>query len=204
MDVDHEVTIPTRRELLARAAGLHPLLREHAGAADVNRRPADEVVEAMTAAGFFRMFTPARFGGWQVDLRTMYEVCEAVAIADASAGWLLGIGAIGAHAVARGSEKLQREVFGRTPDVYMAGGLAVVPARRVEGGIRMSGRWGYASGFAHATWAALSATVVDEGAGRATVRLRGRRRVGSVRPPSLYARRRRPRQVQGNVRVRIS
>jgi alkylation response protein AidB-like acyl-CoA dehydrogenase len=154
-------TSPTLEELLVRVADLHPLLREHAAAADANRRTADEVIAAMTSAGFFRLFTPARFGGFQTDLRTAFEVCQAIAVADASAGWLLGVGAIGAFVVAQGSEQVQQDVFGATPDVLMAGGLTVAPARRVAGGIRVSGRWGYASGSPHAKWAAISANVVN-------------------------------------------
>jgi 3-hydroxy-9,10-secoandrosta-1,3,5(10)-triene-9,17-dione monooxygenase len=38
-------------------------------------------------------------------------------------------------------------------------------AKRVDGGIRMSGRWSYASGSAHATWATCSAVLTDD-AGR--------------------------------------
>ncbi|OJZ74739.1 hypothetical protein BRW65_08040 [Mycobacterium paraffinicum] len=161
MTTTDEMVGPTRAELVDRATDLHPLLRAHAAWAETNRRAADEVIEAMGSAGFFRMFTPLRFGGFQTGLRTAFEVCEAVAAADASAGWLLGIGAIGAFAVAQGSEQLQQEVFGQSPDVYMAGGLTPAPARRVDGGIRVSGRWGWASGSSHAKWAALTANVLD-------------------------------------------
>jgi 3-hydroxy-9,10-secoandrosta-1,3,5(10)-triene-9,17-dione monooxygenase len=35
-------------------------------------------------------------------------------------------------------------------------------ARRDQGGLRLTGRWGYASGSPHATWAALAATVTDD------------------------------------------
>jgi 3-hydroxy-9,10-secoandrosta-1,3,5(10)-triene-9,17-dione monooxygenase len=37
-----------------------------------------------------------------------------------------------------------------------------LPARRDNGGLRLTGRWGYASGSPHATWAALAATVTDD------------------------------------------
>ncbi|MET0700201.1 MAG: hypothetical protein ABWY93_11080 [Mycobacterium sp.] len=46
-----------------------------------------------------------------------------------------------------------------------------MPARRVDGGLVVSGRWPYASGAPHATWAALGAVVVDDASPSAEVYL---------------------------------
>lgn len=163
MPDNDDLQTPSREALLAKVVELQPLLRHHAAAAEKHRRAADEVIDAMTAAGFFRLLTPIRFGGYQTDIRTAFEVCEAVSEADASAGWLLGIAAVSAWVVEDATERAQQEVFGAGPDAKMAGGVAAVPARRVHGGLRISGRWAYASGSFHARWAAISGSVDDGG-----------------------------------------
>lgn len=59
------------------------------------------------------------------------------------------------------SESAQREIFGDNADSRIAGGTTEVPARRVNGGLRISGRWSYASGAEDADWAAIVATLND-------------------------------------------
>jgi hypothetical protein len=79
-----ELGVPTHAELVARARDLQPLLRKHVADGEVYRRQADEVIEALTTAGLFRLFTPRRFGGYSTSLRTQVDVTEALAEADGS------------------------------------------------------------------------------------------------------------------------
>lgn len=120
------------------------------------------MIDALTDAGFFRLFKPRRFGGYPADLRTVLQVTETLAEADGSAAWVVGIASTAAWAINRGSEQLQQDIFGADPDARIAGSSTPCPARRVEGGLRLSGRWRYASGSPHATWAALAAAVADD------------------------------------------
>jgi len=52
------ITIPTREELVSRARALQPLLREHAATGDTERKASDAAIDAVTAAGFFRLLSP--------------------------------------------------------------------------------------------------------------------------------------------------
>src|SRR5262245_32432046 len=152
---------PTRTELVDRAVNLQPVLRKRLADSDIQRRQSDDVIEALTAAGFFRLNKPRRFGGYPVDLRTTLQITEILAEADGSAAWVVGLAATGAWAINRGSEQLQEEIFADR-DARVAGSGMPCPARRDQGGLRLTGRWGYASGLPHATWAALVATVTDD------------------------------------------
>ena len=154
--------VPTHTELVARARDLQPLLRKHVADGEVYRRQADEVIEALTTAGLFRLFTPRRFGGYSTSLRTQVDVTEALAEADGSAAWVVGIASGGAWVSAHATERAQEEVFGPDPDVRIAGSAKPASARPVEGGLRVSGRWSYASGSPHASWAGVAMTVADE------------------------------------------
>jgi 3-hydroxy-9,10-secoandrosta-1,3,5(10)-triene-9,17-dione monooxygenase len=154
--------IPDREELVARAVALQPLLIEHAAKIDADRRLPDEVNTALTDAGMFRLFTPKRLGGYGADLRTVMEVIETLGVADASAAWLVAIASNASWLIGRVSKQAQDEVFGTNPDARVAGSGDPAGAVRVDGGVRMSGRWSYASGSHEATWACLGGLLTDD------------------------------------------
>ena len=93
------ITIPTREELVSRARGLQPLLREHAATGETERKASDAVIDGVTAAGFFRLLSPQQFGGYEVDVRTVLEISELLGQADGSVAWLVGRG--DGHVVSR-------------------------------------------------------------------------------------------------------
>lgn len=156
---------PSREELVARAVALQPLLREHAAKNEARRRLTDEVSTALIEAGLFRLLTPKRLGGYEAGLRTVLEVTEALGEADGSTSWLISVGSVAGWVTGLASAQAQDDVFGADPDARIAGGSAPAPARRVEGGLRVSGRWAYSSGSHNATWASLGALIVDEDGG---------------------------------------
>jgi 3-hydroxy-9,10-secoandrosta-1,3,5(10)-triene-9,17-dione monooxygenase len=152
-------TTPSRAELVARAIELQPLLREHAAQMDAQRQLSDGVNTALVDAGLFRLLTPKRFGGYESGLRTAVEVTAELGAADGSTAWLVGIGTGAAWLLGMFSKEAQEAVFEADPDARIAGSGTPAVARRVEGGLRMSGRWENASGARHATWATITAVV---------------------------------------------
>ena len=63
-DIDHHIRdVVADESLLARARTLEPIIREHAGTTERQRRLASPVLHAMREAGLFRMFTPRALGG---------------------------------------------------------------------------------------------------------------------------------------------
>src|SRR4029079_1234684 len=156
------ITVPTREELVSRARALQPLLREHAAMADAERKAPDPVIDAVTAAGFYRLLSPRQFGGYEAEVRTVLEISELLGQADGSVAWLVGLGATAAWMASHFSDRARSEVFADNGDARIAGAATPGPARRVDGGLRVSGRWAYASGCPHATWAGIVAIVADD------------------------------------------
>src|SRR3981081_2843864 len=101
-------------------------------------------------------------GGYEPDLHVVTEVIEMIGAADVSAAWLLGLEVVANWFVGRTSKRAQEDVFGADPDAHVAGSDHPGLGRRVKGGVRVSGRWPYASGSLHATWASLAARVTDD------------------------------------------
>ncbi|WAC89686.1 acyl-CoA dehydrogenase family protein [Mycobacterium sp. Aquia_213] len=154
--------LPTHEAVVAQARALQPILGKHAATAEALRRLPDPVNAALTNAGMFRLQTPKRFGGYGAGVRTVLEVGEALAEADASASWLVVLGATGSWMGARYSPPAQEEFFGVNPDARFAGSTHPGRAQRVPGGLSVSGRWPYASGAHHADWALLGAVLPGE------------------------------------------
>jgi 3-hydroxy-9,10-secoandrosta-1,3,5(10)-triene-9,17-dione monooxygenase len=162
MTVAKHRTPPTREELLDKVATLRPLLQEHAGTADVSRKTSSAVFAGLAEAGLLRLLTPTKFGGFEKDIRTIVDVFEALGEADGAAAWLVGICATLEWTAAHFRDQAQLEVFGPNPDVQFAGSLAPAPAKRIPGGVRVSGRWPFASAASIADWALLGAVVTAE------------------------------------------
>src|SRR5262249_17866896 len=71
---------------------LAPLIAEHRGAFDRERRLPDEVFEALADAGLFRLWLPTSLGGAELSPLEFMRVVEAAAALDGSVGWLVGNG----------------------------------------------------------------------------------------------------------------
>ena len=119
----------TRAELVNRAKALQPLLREHVKEGEVLRRLPDAVVEALTEAGFYRLLVPRRFGGYEAEVRTIVEITETLAEADASAAWTIGVTTTGAWCAGQLPDRGQREIFGTDSDTRIAGSATPVEAQ---------------------------------------------------------------------------
>jgi alkylation response protein AidB-like acyl-CoA dehydrogenase len=140
----------TAAPVLAAVAELAPRLAARAAETEAGRRLAPDVVDELRSAGCFRMLLPRSHGGDEVDLVTGMRVLEELARADGSVGWTVGIGGSGWLDLCH----LPRATF----DALYAGGPIVTAgviapsgtASPVDGGYRISGRWGFASGCEHA------------------------------------------------------
>lgn len=149
-------------ELPARAAALRPLLEKNAAATEANRRVTQDNIEAIQDAGLFRLWVPKRFGGYQADMRTFLDVTSALGEGCGSTAWVTGLIDVCSWMASLYGEQAQEEVFGADPDARVAGVLApTAETSRVDGGLIVSGKWGWASGSLHATWAVVGVPVVD-------------------------------------------
>lgn len=148
-------------DVLASVERLAPLLTQHAGEAERERRAPPEVVSALAKAGVFRLFVPESIGGLETDVVSAVGVFEEIACTDASAAWVAMIGATSAVTSAYVSQDVAKRVY--TTDAVVGG---VVAPRGIgtpqPGAYRVSGRWAFASGCQHSDWIALACLVPKE------------------------------------------
>lgn len=156
----------TTRDMTALARELRPQIESYSAEAERLGRLPEALVTLLGENGFFDLLRPLDYGGLQLDLSSAFRAAEEIAVADGSAGWCAIIGNGGGPARQMPAESA-REIY--RPGVPLAGVLS--PSGRlipVDGGYRVSGRWGYASGCHHAAWIALGGIVMDGAAPRMT------------------------------------
>jgi 3-hydroxy-9,10-secoandrosta-1,3,5(10)-triene-9,17-dione monooxygenase len=151
-------------EAMRRARELVPFLRENAKACEEARKLTPEVMERLTRAGLFRYLQPKAWGGMELPFIAYFDVPEMLARGDISVGWTITNLASHHRTVAWFDPRAQEEVWGDNPDAGIASGIAFHQGRGVpaEGGIRLSGEWGFSSGTDHSDWNLL-ACVLREG-----------------------------------------
>lgn len=149
-------------DLLARLSEVRSLVAANAAAGERDRRVPDESIDALAAAGAFRLMVPRRHGGREGTMRSLLDVAAAVAEADGGAGWVVGLTGICAWVVGLFAGAAQDEVFGAAADARVCGSLSPIGRGVRDGdGWRVSGRWAYVSGSLHAGWAVVGFTADD-------------------------------------------
>jgi len=128
-----------------RAKGLLGLVREHAEASESQRHLKREVAEAFAREGLFRIAAPVDFFGSEEDPITQIETIESVAYADGSAAWNLMIGIETFGLIAPGFVHC-RELIEDLSVIMCSSTASAGRADKVDGGYRVSGRWGFCSG----------------------------------------------------------
>jgi alkylation response protein AidB-like acyl-CoA dehydrogenase len=144
-----------------RVRQLRPIIEAYRGEADFLRLLPDVIARAFVEANVYRLLVPEEFGGEGIDPITYYDLAEEVSFYDGSVGWNYAIGATGG-VVAGGLPVSQMRSILASADCGLAGGgTPVGRAVAVEGGYRLTGRWGWASGIHHAKWAIAYCPVYD-------------------------------------------
>ncbi|HEV3484050.1 MAG TPA: acyl-CoA dehydrogenase family protein, partial [Vicinamibacterales bacterium] len=148
--------------LIAAARGVGPIIAAYADVAERERRLARPAIEALRAAGLFRLFTPRALGGLEIDPVTFARVVEEVSTFDSAAGWAFQAGNTGAWWTSRMSAEGAAELYAGGPDLMMAASFS--PPHRAEavsGGYRFTGRGPLASTVHDSQWIMMSAIVFD-------------------------------------------
>jgi len=121
------------------------------------RRLPDETVTELAASGFTELLVPARFGGKQADFPAILDPVRRMAHGCTSSAWTIGFYALHNWMVALFGEQAQEEAFATRP--FLAPAPLAPTGRGVptDGGIRLSGRWSWATGVMDGNWLIVGA-----------------------------------------------
>jgi alkylation response protein AidB-like acyl-CoA dehydrogenase len=149
-------------------AELLPEVRARRQEIEAARRIPADLAEALRRTGLFSLTIPRAIGGAESDPATIMRTIETLAAADGSTGWCAMVGLGNNIAAGYMPEAGAREVFA-DPALPTAGIAAPAGAAvRVDGGVRVSGRWPFASGIANCAWVWAGCLVIENGQPRIT------------------------------------
>ena len=157
--------IPSADDLIARARALAPKLRERATKAERDRNIPRESVDEYIAAGLIHTLQPKRWGGYEHDHETMFNIAiELGKSTCGSSAWCLNY--LGDHAciLAHFPEEAQHDVWSRDTAACIATSAAPTGKSAVaSGGYRLDGRWSWCSGLRHSQWIMIGGLVFRDG-----------------------------------------
>src|ERR1700756_1066167 len=144
---DTEVaTVP----VVLRAREIADLARGMADQIDSDRRLPAELVGVLRDSGLLRAGAPVEADALELPAGTALRCAEEVARGDASAGWCVSIAITSSLVVAYLPPVSRDELFGDGRGVAAGVWAPQGKARRVPGGVVVSGRWAFCSGITHA------------------------------------------------------
>ena len=151
------VTVP----VVAQAREIADMARGMADEIDSGRRLPAELVEALRDSGLLRAGAPKEVDALELPAGTALRCAEEVARGDASAGWCVSIAITSSLLVAYLPPASRDELFGEGRGVAAGVWAPQGKARRVPGGVVVSGRWAFCSGITHAD-VLFAGCVLDE------------------------------------------
>ena len=151
---------PEPADLVVRARALIPVLAQRSLEQKQRRGILPETIAEMQAAGFFRVLQPRRWGGYEMDLGTFYDIEMALGEGDMSSGWTYGVLGVVSWFLGVMDDRAAQEVWGHdTTTLICSSTMPAGKATAVDGGFRLAGYWRYASGCEHCGWALLGGMV---------------------------------------------
>ena len=152
----------TRGALVERALLVAGVVASFERESDEMRALHPRSMQALSDAELFKVIQPGRIGGFEMDLPTLHAVIMALGTGCAATAWVYLV--TGAHTWVLGMfpEAAQDEIKASDPDTFIPGTLASQgKAQIVDGGVRISGRWQFASGCDYGHWGLFAATQTD-------------------------------------------
>ena len=146
--------------LLDAARELADSVAANADRIDRERQIPSELVGEIADKGFFRLLVPRSLGGAELGHLDFLRILQVFAAADGSTAWCINQNNVFATASVIMPKQTAREIWGDGRAV-VANGPPTPSAKAipVDGGYRLSGRWNFSTGSAHATWLAALAPV---------------------------------------------
>lgn len=122
-----------------------------------------DVIESLQQIGLYRSFVPEVLGGNPIPPAQFLKYIERIGVADGSTAWVASF-AFSTKYLCSLPESSLKEIFKDGPDLVFAGAtFPIQPAKKVEGGIIVNGRWPFGSGCMSASLVAVGVEVPSDG-----------------------------------------
>jgi alkylation response protein AidB-like acyl-CoA dehydrogenase len=148
--------------------GLLPAIRTRRAEIEQARRMPRDLIDDLSKTGLFSLSVPRAIGGQEASPFDILQAIESIAAADGSTGWCAMIGVGNNLTAGYLNEAGAKDVYA-DPQVPSAGIAAPAgTAVREKDGVRVSGRWPFASGITHSQWIWTGCVVTENAKPRMT------------------------------------
>jgi len=122
-----------------------------------------DVIEQLQAIGLYGAFVPKALGGSPISPTEFMKIIERISMADGSTGWVASFAFLTKYLCSLPEASLKK-IFDGNPGLVFAGAtFPIQPAKKVEGGIIVNGRWPFGSGCKNASLVAVGVSVPGNG-----------------------------------------
>lgn len=140
--------------LAERIRAVLPQIQSRAEQTEKARMVPPENIALLKQTGLHRVFLPAAYGGYEAPLPVLTHALMDIAGACGSTAWVFGLMCTHNFMLAHFPRRLQEEVWRDNPDATASSSIAPLgQCSKTDGGIRLSGRFGWSSGCDHTEWA---------------------------------------------------
>ena len=127
------------------------------------RHISQDVIEKLQEIGLYRSFVPKQLGGDPISPTQFMKYIERLAVADGSTAWVASFAFSTKYLCSLPADSL-RKIFKESPNLVFAGAtFPIQPAKKVDGGIIVNGRWPFGSGCMGASLVAVGVSVPGKG-----------------------------------------
>jgi 3-hydroxy-9,10-secoandrosta-1,3,5(10)-triene-9,17-dione monooxygenase len=134
-------------------------LAERAEEAERLRRLPAATIDEFKQTDFFRLLLPATFGGMQASFPELLQPIRRMAHGCASSAWTLGFYALHNWRLSLFDPRAQKEIFASGPVLAPAPLAPTGRGSPSEDGVRLTGRWSWATGAMDANWVIVGALI---------------------------------------------
>jgi alkylation response protein AidB-like acyl-CoA dehydrogenase len=160
LDQSIRVSGATPAELAARAHALVPELSAGARDAEQQRQVPVATMAKVKRAELHRLCQPKLFGGFEYGGETLIDIALPLASACAATAWCTIVAAGHHWLLAKFDRQAQEDVWGADAHAMLCGSYAPTGQATSEaGGYRLTGKWSFASGCDHASWAIVGGII---------------------------------------------
>jgi len=129
------------------------------------RKVSDDVIKALQDMGLYRAFVPEQFGGSGMHGADFLRLIERISEVDGSTGWVASFAFATKYLSSLPPSSLAT-IYADSPDIVFAGAIyPPQPARKVDGGYMVSGRWTFGSGCTGASLLGVGVNIEGDSSG---------------------------------------
>ena len=140
--------------ILEKIQAILPTIAANANDAEQLRRVPDENINLLKEIGLHRAFQPKVYGGLEMSLPDFANCIVMISGACAGTAWAFSLLCTHSHQMAMFPKQLQDEIWLANPDATASSSIAPFgKVEEVDGGVKLTGDYGWSSGCDHAEYA---------------------------------------------------